>query len=147
MRTEKREFEANDLDLRLQASKFVLVPDHRLPESLLLLEETLAPILVQSLCRKRSRTGQTRQHYLRHKCRLLLLQQGSTLLKHTPLLFHAVEKGKEGLYLQLEFHALTPQEFAPLLLNSSRRLSILVFTLRVPLMVLMLMMRVVLIAQ
>jgi hypothetical protein len=67
-----------------------------------------------------------------------LLQHGSALLKHTLLLFHALEKGKEGMDLHLEFHPLTPQEFTPALLNRSRPLSILVFTVRVPLMVLML---------
>ena len=108
-----------------------------LPESLLLLEETLAPILVQSLRWKRSRTCQTRQHDLRRQCRLLLLQHGSALLKYAPLLFHALQKRKEGLYLHFEFHPFTPQKFPPVLLNSSRPLSILGVSMIVSLLMLM----------
>jgi hypothetical protein len=46
---EECELKTNDFDLPLEASQVALIPDHRLPKSLLFLYETLAFIPVQSL--------------------------------------------------------------------------------------------------
>jgi type IV secretory pathway VirB3-like protein len=54
---------------------------------------------------------------------------------------------KKGLYLHFEFHPFTPQKFVPVLLNSSRPLSILGVAMIVLLMMLMLTVCVVLLAH
>jgi len=56
----------------------------------------------------------------------VLLHAGFALLKHAPCLVQAFGTRYERLYLQLQFDALPPEEFASLLLRISGLLPVLV---------------------
>jgi len=67
-----------------------------------------------SLSRQRPHAGQTGEHNLRCQFRFLVLQVGFALLQSMPGLVQAFGSRKTRLYLQFQFDALPPEEFAPL---------------------------------
>jgi hypothetical protein len=64
-----------------------------------------------------------------------VLQVDFALLQSAPGLLQAFSTRQKSLHLQLEFDALSPEEFAPLCLGISRSLAILVWLLALSLIV------------
>jgi len=117
----------DDLDLRLKRSQIALAEDDRLPQSLLFLHDAFPLVMKQSLSRQRPRACQTGEHNLRRQFRLLVLHVSFALLQSAPGLLQAFGSRQKRLYLQLQFDAFPPQEFAALLLGMAGLPAILVW--------------------
>jgi hypothetical protein len=120
------ELQLNDLDLRLKRSQIALAEDDSLLQPLLFLQDAFPFIVEQPLGRQRPRAGQTGEHDLCRQFWFLVLHVGFALLQSTPGLVQTFGTRQKRLYLQLEFDALAPQEFASLRLGMARWQSILI---------------------
>src|SRR5258708_9280049 len=96
---EKREFELNDFDLRLQRSQVTLAEDHRLTQPVLFLHDAFPLIVEQPLGTEIPRAGETGEQDLSRQFRLLLLHTDFALLKHAPRVVQAFGTGYERLHL------------------------------------------------
>jgi len=121
----------NDLDLRLKRSQIALTEDDGLLQPLLFLQDAFPLIMEQSLSRQRPYVGETGEHNLCRQFWLLVLQVGFSLLQSAPGLLQAFGTRQKHLYLQLQFDALPPEEFAALLFGMAGLSALLVFLVTV----------------